>query len=184
METVLRTVSSGVWIIWRMQLTDGSANLYQLVEHCEYNNLRDQMTHDYNVVRIWDSALSKRLPMDPDLTLEKAKKLVCERLREAVHEQQQFLTGKSSEGTTVEAVARNSGTKQVSKKSPRGPIQPPSRAPRQRRHQQICSCCGRGTHSHQACAAKDVCCYKCNEKGHYSSMYFTKSVPTISEEAD
>ena len=88
METVLRTVSSGVWIIWRMQLTDGSASLYQLIEHCEYSNLRDQMTHDYNVVRIWDSALSKRLPMDPDLTLEKAKKLVCERLREAVHEQQ------------------------------------------------------------------------------------------------
>ena len=55
--------------------TGTSANLYQLVEHCEYSNLRDQMTHDYNVVRIWDSALSKRLPMDPDLTLEKAKKL-------------------------------------------------------------------------------------------------------------
>ena len=84
----------------------------------------------------------------------------------------------------MEAVARNSGTKQVSKRSPRGPIQPPSRAPQQRRHQQICSRCGRGAHSRQACAAKDVSCHKCNEKGHYSSMYFAKSVSTISEEAD
>ena len=32
--------------------------------------------------------------------------------------------------------------------------------------------------------AKDAACHKCNKKGHYSSMCFTKSVSTISEEAN
>ena len=71
------------------------------------------MICDRIVVGIRDSTLSKRLQMDHDLTLEKAKKLVCQ--REAVHEQQQFLTGKSSEGATMEAASKNSGTKQVNK---------------------------------------------------------------------
>jgi hypothetical protein len=35
------------------------------------------------VVEIWDKALSKRLQLDPDLTLESAKRRV--RQREAVH---------------------------------------------------------------------------------------------------
>ena len=98
----------------RVQLVDESVeqfitNLYQLVEHYEYGNLRDEMIRDRIVVGIRDSALSERLQLDPDLTLEKAKKLV--RQREAVHEQQQFLTGKSSEGAAVEAVSKNTGTK-------------------------------------------------------------------------
>ena len=84
----------------------------------------------------------------------------------------------------MEAVSKNTGAKQVNKKPPRGPIQPPSRVPQQRRHQQVCSHCGRGAHSRQACPAKDAACHKCNKKGHYSSMCFTKSVSTISEEAD
>ena len=62
--------------------------------------------------------------------------------------------------------------------------QPPSRMPQQRRHQQVCSCCGKGPHSRQACPAKDVACHKCNKRGHYNSMCYTKSVYSISEESD
>ena len=144
----------------RIQLADESVeqfntNLYQLVEHCEYGDLRDEMVRDHIIVGIRDSALSERLQMDPVLTLEKAKKLVCQ--REAVHEHQQFLTGKTSasEEATLEAVSKNSGAKQVNKRLTRGPIQPPSRVPQQRRHQQVCSRCGKGAHSRQACPAKD-----------------------------
>ena len=64
--------------------------LYHLAEHCEYGELRNEMICDRIVVGIRDSALSERLQLDPELTLEKAKKLV--RQREAVHEQQQFLS--------------------------------------------------------------------------------------------
>ena len=49
------------------------------------------MIRDRIVVGIRDSALSERLQLDPDLTLEKAKTLV--RQREAVHEQQAILRG-------------------------------------------------------------------------------------------
>ena len=52
------------------------------------------MIHDRLVVGIQDASLSQRLQLGPDLTLEKAKKLVHQ--REAVQEQQQVLKGATS----------------------------------------------------------------------------------------
>ena len=49
------------------------------------------MIRDRLVVGILDKSLSERLQLDPDLTLEKAKKMVCQ--REAIQEQQQVLNG-------------------------------------------------------------------------------------------
>ena len=48
--------------------------LYRLVETCEYD-LTLEMIRDRLVIAIQDSRLSERLQMDPELTLEKAKKL-------------------------------------------------------------------------------------------------------------
>ena len=48
-------------------------DLYRLAEDCEYGDLKDQMIRDRIVVGIRDRALSEKLQMDPDLTLEKAK---------------------------------------------------------------------------------------------------------------
>ena len=62
---------------------------YQLVEDCEYRALKDQLVCDRLVVGLHDLALSQRLQMDPDLTLEKMKML--SRRREAVREQQGLL---------------------------------------------------------------------------------------------
>ena len=50
--------------------------LYCLVENCEYSALRDKMVHDRLVVGIWDAGLSQQLHLDPDFTLEKAKKKI------------------------------------------------------------------------------------------------------------
>ena len=50
-----------------------------------------EMIRDRILVGIIDEALSKRLQLDPDLTFEKAKKIV--RQQEAVNEQQQVLKG-------------------------------------------------------------------------------------------
>lgn len=58
--------------------------LDNLIETCEYGELRDEMLCDRLVVGIRDASLSEQLQMDTDLTLEKAKKLV--RQKEAVHE--------------------------------------------------------------------------------------------------
>ena len=146
----------------RVQQADESVeqfitNLYQLAEYCEYGNLRDEMIHDRIVVGIRDSALSERLQLDSDLTLDKAKKLVCQ--REAVHEHQQFLSGKSIEGTMVEAVSKG-------------------------KRQQLCTRCGKGAHPHQACPAREAICHKCSKKGHDSSVCHSKFIATISEESD
>ena len=58
--------------------------LYSLVETCEYGNLRDEMLRDRIVVGIRDVGLSEHLQLDPELTLEKTKKVL--RQKEAVKE--------------------------------------------------------------------------------------------------
>ena len=83
----------------RVQLADKSVehfitNLYQLVEHREYRELKENIVQDRIVVGIHGSALSERLQLDSELTLEKAKKLVQQ--NEVVHEHQQFLTSKQA----------------------------------------------------------------------------------------
>ena len=59
--------------------------LYDLADNCDYGELQSEMIRDRLVVGIRDTALSERLQLDADLTLEKAKKAV--RQREAVHDQ-------------------------------------------------------------------------------------------------
>ena len=83
----------------RCQLPGESAEqyiveLYNLAEHCNYGTLTSKMIHDRVVVRIQDASLSQRLHLDPELTLEKAKKFV--RQCEVVQEQQQVLKGATS----------------------------------------------------------------------------------------
>ena len=58
--------------------------LYNLAELCNYEDLKSEMIRDRLVVGIQDLALSERLQLDRELTLEKAKTLV--RQREAVKE--------------------------------------------------------------------------------------------------
>ena len=60
--------------------------LYELVENCEYGTLKDEMIRERLVVGIRDSALSEKLQVDSKVTLDTAKKMICQ--REAVHEQQ------------------------------------------------------------------------------------------------
>ena len=74
--------------------------LYRLAESCDYGDLKDEMIRDRLVVGIRDAVLFRQLQLDPDLTLEKTKKMV--RQREAVHDQQQVLKGVSYETHVVE----------------------------------------------------------------------------------
>ena len=79
---------------WHNQLDGESAEqyimeLYKLAEDCEYGDMKAEMICDRLVVGIRDTALSEQLQIDPDLTLDKAKKKI--RQCEAVHEQQREL---------------------------------------------------------------------------------------------
>ena len=79
------------------------------METCEYGTLRDEMLRDRIVVGIQDSAMSEKLQLDPELTLEKTKRLV--RQKEAVKEQHRELqsgaTGSSKNDPIVIAEVKN-----------------------------------------------------------------------------
>ena len=47
-------------------------DLYRLVEHCEYRELREQLLRDRIVVGVIDNALSDRLQTQADLTLDQS----------------------------------------------------------------------------------------------------------------
>ena len=70
--------------------------LYNLAEHCNYGTFTSEMIIDRLIVGIQDASLSQRLQLDPELTLEKAKKIVHQ--LEAVQEKQQVLKGATSGG--------------------------------------------------------------------------------------
>ena len=59
--------------------------LHSLAEHCMYGELRDEMIQDRIVVGLLDTALSEKLQLDPELTLEKA--MTTARQREMVRKQ-------------------------------------------------------------------------------------------------
>ena len=65
--------------------------LYTLAANCNYGALETEMIRDRLVVGIRDNSLSEHLQLDAELTLEKAKTKI--RQREAVHEQQNILSG-------------------------------------------------------------------------------------------
>ena len=51
---------------------DFITSLHSLSEHCNYGQLREEMIRDRIVVGLCDSALSEKLQLESDLTLEKA----------------------------------------------------------------------------------------------------------------
>ena len=61
-------------------------SVHTLAQYCLYGNLHDEMVRDRIVVGIRDASLSQKLQMDPELTLEKATKMVRE--SEAIKKQQ------------------------------------------------------------------------------------------------
>ena len=79
--------------------------LYDLAQHCDYGEMKNEMIRDRLVVGIRDSSiLSEKLQLDSTLTLETAKKAI--RQREAVHEQQKILKGndKSTADCSLDAM--------------------------------------------------------------------------------
>ena len=149
-------------------------SLYQLVENCEYGALQDQMIRDRIVVGIRDQALSQRMQLDPDLTVEKAKTL--SRQREAVREHQEILGNSTSAGSSTKVTSID----QVRKSSHKGKKPPKSPAARQQ-PSQPCSRCGRGPHPRHQCPARDVQCNKCKHKGHFAAHCRSKSVAEVTD---
>ena len=150
--------------------------LYELIETCEYGELHDEMLRDRLVVGIRDAAMSEKLQLDPELTLEKAKKAI--RQKEAVREQSKRLTSQK-----VHLVEN------VTPRAPRRPQRTGGGAPPQPRSSTApakCLRCGRRKHQgSERCPAKNVICHKCQKKGHFKAYCLSKpsTVSTVAAES-
>ena len=155
-------------------------SLYQLSENCAYGNLRDEMIRDRIVVGIRDEAMSQKLQLDTELTLEAAKKTV--RQREAVREHQvQLKSGFQEDGLpAVEAVGyRGAGVHSQKFNKRHKPINKPTKSPPSTRNK--CTRCGRGPHLRQHCPAREATCHRCKKKGHFKSQCFSNAAEVAEE---
>ena len=105
--------------------------------------------------------------------------------KQAVHEHQQFLLNKSSEGlgTVVDAMTKgNSKQRSCRGRQNRSLSRPPTQQS-QPANQQVCTWCGKGVHSRSTCPAREAVCHKSNKIGHYSAVCRTKAVAAVSGES-
>ena len=153
--------------------------LYDLAENCDYGNIREEMIRDQLVVGIRDSTLSKKLQLDPKLTLEIAKTAICQ--KEAVCEQQQTLKGAENTATPIGSVNAIINQRPKFRGNPRRrsnrdiPRKQPSTGEK-------CGCCGKERLSRAKCPAKEAQCHNCRSIGHCSTMCCQKTVSTIEQD--
>ena len=137
--------------------------LYTLAEHCNYGTLHDEMIRDRIVVGIRNAALSEKLQLSADLTLESAITQV--RLSEAVKQQQPLL--RAAEGDRTDSIV---GSVKNYKRQCRGGDSLNSGA-NQPGSSPACSRCGRKpVHDRQHCPARDAVCRKCRKRGHFQAV--------------
>ena len=87
------------------------------MDNCNYGNLKDELLRNRLVVGIRDQELSKKLQLDPDLTLEKTKTI---RQKEAVKEQHYILQGNDTKEPSLEEIRYG----KWHRKSPRPEVRP------------------------------------------------------------
>lgn len=154
--------------------------LYSLVETCDYGELREELLRDRLVVGIRDAALSERLQMDVDLTLEKAKKIV--RQKEAVREQHSQLQGKGTKKDPIvlEEVRHKPQTRKGGASCKRANKTPQEAGSHSAKPQ--CGRCGKDKHPYDKCPAKGAICRRCNRKGHFEAQCFSKTAAASTDE--
>ena len=146
--------------------------LYNLSEFCDYGELTSEMICNRLVIGIRDRHLSKRLQLDSELTLEKAKKAIHQ--NEAVQGQQNMLKGATVElSHSLDRLQAGYGARKESENfQGRSSQHDTGKETHQRDHNssKSCSRCGKAPHVRDRCPAKDAVCYSCQKKGHFSSV--------------
>ncbi|UYV83311.1 K02A2.6-like [Cordylochernes scorpioides] len=146
-------------------------SLYKLADSCEFEGLHEQLIRDRIVVGVRDKALSERMQLDSELSLEKAVKMV--RQQEAVRQQQVDLQ-RPSRSQKVNQVKFNS-----KKQSPKQQQQPSRKKEKSAKTRSRCPKCGRFTHRDgQACRAEGQRCNLCSKTGHFANCCPDKQAKT------
>ncbi|UYV79424.1 hypothetical protein LAZ67_17002555, partial [Cordylochernes scorpioides] len=151
-------------------------SLYKLADSCEFEGLHEQLIRDRIVVGVRDKALSERMQLDSELTLEKAVKMV--RQQEAVRQQQVDLQ-RPSTSQKVNQVKFNS-----KKQSPKQQQQPSRKKEKSAKTRSRCPKCGGFTHREgQACRAEGQKCNLCSKTGHFANCCPDKQAKTAEVKA-
>ncbi|UYV72254.1 hypothetical protein LAZ67_9002361, partial [Cordylochernes scorpioides] len=151
-------------------------SLYKLADSCEFEGLHEQLIRDRIVVGVRDKALSKRMQLDSELTLEKAVKMV--RQQEAVRQQQVDLQ-RPSTSQKVNQVKFNS-----KKQSPKQQQQPSKKKEKSAKTRSRCPKYGGFTHREgQACRAEGQKCNLCSKTGHFANCCPDKQAKTAEVKA-
>ncbi|UYV61375.1 hypothetical protein LAZ67_1004650, partial [Cordylochernes scorpioides] len=151
-------------------------SLYKLADSCEFEGLHEQLIRDRIVVGVRDKALSERMQLDSELTLEKAVKMV--RQQEAVRQQQVDLQ-RPSTSQKVNQVKFNS-----KKQSPKQQQQPSRKKEKSAKTRSRCPKCGGFTHREgQACRAEGQRCNLCSKTGHFANCCPDKQAKTAEVKA-
>ena len=108
--------------------------------------------------------------MDPNLTLETAKKLIQQLKAEQEHQEILQQAANSDKPPVIEQIRHK-----------KNPNHPPSRNA-QAQQQTKCKCCGNKLHALNKCPAREYTCHKCKRKGHYSSQCLSKTVLEVTAE--
>ncbi|UYV76985.1 hypothetical protein LAZ67_14002708, partial [Cordylochernes scorpioides] len=151
-------------------------SLYKLADSCEFEGLHEQLIRDRIVVGVRDKALSERMQLDSELTLEKAVKMV--RQQEAVRQQQVDLQ-RPSASQKVNQVKFNSKNF-----SPKQQQQPSRKKEKSAKTRSRCPKCGGFTHREgQACRAEGQRCNLCSKTGHFANCCPDKQAKTAEVKA-
>ncbi|UYV78507.1 hypothetical protein LAZ67_16001812 [Cordylochernes scorpioides] len=151
-------------------------SLYKLADSCEFEGLHEQLIRDRIVVGVRDKALSERMQLDSELTLEKAVKMI--RQQKAVRQQQVDLQ-RPSTSQKVNQVKFNS-----KKQSPKQQQQPSRKKEKSAKTRSRCPKCGGFTHREgQACRAEGQKCNLCSKTGHFANCCPDKQAKTAEVKA-
>ncbi|UYV66076.1 K02A2.6-like, partial [Cordylochernes scorpioides] len=160
----------------REPVDEFNTSLYKLADSCEFEGLHEQLIRDRIVVGVRDKALSERIQLDNELTLEKAVKMV--RQQEAVRQQQVDLQ-RPSTSQKVNQVKFNS-----KKQSPKQQQQPSRKKEKSAKTRSRCPKCGGFTHREgQACRAEGQICNLCSKTGQFANCCPDKQAKTAEVKA-
>lgn len=147
--------------------------LYDLSEHCDFGQTRDENIRDRIVVGILDKEQSRRLQLMSDLTL--AQTIQSVRQSETVNMQINAQEEATIATATVHEVR---GARNKFQKWRRND----QRGERAAERGEKCGRCGKTEHTGtERCPARSSACNKCNKTGHWQSQCKTKAVREVTE---
>ena len=153
-------------------------DLHTLAQHCSYGALHDEMIRDRIVVGLRDKALSEKLQLESDLTLEKAVNQA--RQKELVRQQQEVLRPRGQQA--IGSIDRLKFKNSTDKKFP-STIQFTS--PKVNPTNTNCGHCGGKPHRRNECPAKDSTCNACKKRGHWKKVCrSTKKVAEVNQQEE